>query len=158
MSERNDFDQWEQEARGDADVRDITLLRSSLHLAQELQLGMLQLDVRDRAQLGVEALQLLTEQQQDVFGKKFYLHVMGAIAIFQPPRFHAHALQYGEMIVSGAVGPYGLSVQGDRHTLTMQVYEPKQQKVWDRTDVMNGRLPVPLTVPVVAVESIFAKG
>lgn len=150
MGERDDFQQWENESK------EFVVINRSLQLAQELQQDLFRHEAEEQAQMGVMALQMLAEMHRDVRGKAFYMHVLSALAIFDTPP-ERHIRSYGEMIIDGAVGSYGMSRLNNQHMLMLRVYEPKQKKVWNDTDVIGARLPVPLSVPVFEIESIFDK-
>lgn len=99
-------------------------------------------------------------KKYDVHGVTHVMSISRAFAFFEglDDRGEPHistTLSYGPMRVIGTTGCYTYSINPELPSIMLQVFKPQQVKVQDHVDAMHERLPVPLSVPVLCVDTIF---
>lgn len=156
MTEREDFAGWEEELR----PKEFITPDSSIETARLLQEDIFMQPWEDQLDAGINALRILSGVHYDVTGKQFFMNVASAWAIFDKDEGAARdaILAYGRMWLSGTAGHYTLSTHHDQCTLMLQVFEPRQRSVEDPQDWILTRLPVPLSVPVAAIDTHLYQG
>ncbi|TAH31704.1 hypothetical protein EYC58_03445 [Candidatus Saccharibacteria bacterium] len=152
MAERDDFAAWATEIV----PREFLVTRSSIETAQVLQRDIFVRSWEDQFTTGINALRVLSEVHDDVTGRRLFLSVMSAMAIFEAEVGPGTAFRYGAMRLRGTAGHYTLSTHDDQCTLMLQIFEPTQISVEnDKDRIRVPRLPVPLSVPVMSIESFI---
>lgn len=154
MSERADFSHWEEELRAEG----VMSVERSLQFAQQLQIHISGLEGDRQLSAWFEALQLLYNVSVDARGSTHIVHTVKAFAYFDHMRSEdgqVPTLEYGEMYVAGSVGSYSYAEFENFSSLMLRLYNPQQQRVASPEDEIHGRLPVPLSIPVMCVESLI---
>lgn len=152
MSERGDFSAWSTEMS----PKGVLIPGSSIETAQLLQRHIFVRPWEEQFDTGISALRVLAEAPRDVTGQRFFMRVMSAMAIFEAEEGPGTALRYGEMQLHATAGHYTMSTHGGQCTLMLQLFEPRQISVVNERDrIQVARLPVPLSVPVMSIETVL---
>lgn len=154
------FALWEKEfGATSTSPGDLIAVTDTLTLAKELQVGIAQLPPDERKPAGLEALRLINDMQPDVQHKQYGMHAIRSFLYLDhlPPDESGMipAVSFGEMRLGGQIGYYTFASSARESTINLQVFEPEQYQVTHPKDVFRQRLPVPLSVPVLGIESLI---
>jgi hypothetical protein len=149
---------WEQQL--DEPSQEILRVQDTLTCAQEFQVNIAQLPRDMKLDAGIEALRIIASMQPDVRHQKFAIRAIRSYAYFEHLRKSEDdempMLSFDSMLVGGQVGYYTYAHFDNEETLSLQLFEPRQFSVARKQDeILAKRFPVPLSIPVLCIESLI---